>query len=51
MKILCILDDDSKNEIPVRFAKGDIPKLENYPDGMLPPREPSTLLVVNSFSY
>jgi hypothetical protein len=37
MKILCILDDDSKNEIPVRFAKGDIPKLENYPDGMLPP--------------
>jgi len=37
MKILCILDDDSKNEMPVRFAKGDIAKLENYPDGLSPP--------------
>lgn len=34
MKILCILYDDPKNGMPVRYAKDDIPKLENYPDGM-----------------
>ena len=37
MKILCVLYDDPKGGMPSKYALDDIPKLDNYPDGMTLP--------------
>ena len=37
MKILCILYDDPKSGMPLRYALDSIPRLEKYPDGMTLP--------------
>ena len=37
MKILCVLYDDPKGGMPSKYALGDIPKLDKYPDGMTLP--------------
>ena len=34
MKILCILYDDPKDGMPKSYPVKDLPKLQNYPDGM-----------------
>ena len=34
MKILAILYDDPKGGMPRKYARDDLPKIEQYPDGM-----------------
>ena len=34
MKILCVLYDDPVTGMPESYARDDLPKLDNYPDGM-----------------
>ena len=37
MKILCILYDDPKGGMPLKYARDDLPKIDKYPDGMTLP--------------
>ena len=37
LKIVCVLYDDPVNGYPPKYARADIPKLSNYPDGQTMP--------------
>ena len=37
LKIVCVLYDDPVDGYPPKYARGDIPKLSNYPDGQTMP--------------
>ena len=37
MKILCVLYDDPKDGMPKSYPLSELPKLKNYPDGMVLP--------------
>ena len=41
-KIVCVLYDDPINEYPKSYARDDLPKLTNYPDGQTLP-SPKTI--------
>ena len=36
-KILCVLYDDPVDGYPPEYARDDIPKIDQYPDGMTAP--------------